>query len=311
MDDLPLNRCNKCGNNFSSSRALERHNNRKTPCVIIEAKDSPFRCTYCNRVYATKGNLTKHLKSCPMKNGGVQKLPEEVQLKERLRIVEEEQRKKEEEQRKKEEETQKRFAELQSIFAAKLAELEEKLAKQPPQIVQTGPINNGTVNNNNINILMYPNPYHAPNVEYLMKHPEDVRAEVNQHGIRLPETLIVPIYFNKNHPENLAVHCIDEKKDEYYVYGKDGWEYADANKVAEVMRVVAYKTSIRMVDEHCTTPEQLNYGQQIKQYINAKDAETNRELTEIKNTVASRRDVSKRVLLTIAPEVGSQIVAKK
>ena len=158
---------------------------------------------------------------------------------------------------------------------------------------------------------MAPNPYHAPNVEYLMKHPEEVVAEVAKHGIRLPETLIIPIYFNKNHPENLAVHCIDEKKDEYYVYGKDGWEYADANKVAETMRMVAYKTSIRMVGEHCTAPEHLNYGQQIKHYINAKDSETLREISDIKKTVASRRDVSKNILCRIAPEVGSQIVIKK
>lgn len=305
-------KCIKCGSVFKAQKYLDQHNRRKTPCGVVEGNNNnPNRCIYCNRTYSNKYNLAKHHKICNIKNGGVETLPDVNRVEEKLRIIEEEREKEREEQRKKEEETQKRFAELQSIFAAKLAELEEKLAKQPPQIVQTGPINNGTVNNNNINILMYPNPYHAPNVEYLMKHPEDVRAEVNQHGIRLPETLIVPIYFNKNHPENLAVHCIDEKKDEYYVYGKDGWEYADANKVAEVMRVVAYKTSIRMVDEHCTTPEQLNYGQQIKQYINAKDAETNRELTEIKKTVASRRDVSKRVLLTIAPEVGSQIVAKK
>ncbi len=310
MDNL---KCLKCGKVFKMEHHLKQHLLRKIPCIIDEKEvvNNPLRCTYCKRVYSNKQNLTKHSHKCKMKNGGIQKLPEDDQIKERLRIMEEEREKEREEREREREETQKRFAELHAAFAAKLAELEEKLAKQPP-LVQNA-VNNGTVNNttNNINILMSPNPYYAPNVEYLMKHPEEVVAAVAKHGIRLPETLIIPIYFNKNHPENLAVHCVDEKKDEYYVFGRDGWEYANANKVAETMRMVAYKTSIRMVDEHCTAPEHLNYGQQIKQYINAKDAETNRELTEIKNTVASRRDVSKRVLLTIAPEVGSQIVAKK
>ena len=305
MDEKPLFRCEKCNKEFKLEKHMRQHISRKTPCVIGPNETvGDHKCKYCNRAYSSKYTLARHMSSCSTKKED----DPHIKMEEKMRVLEEE-------RLREREETQKKLLELQAAFTAKIIELEAKLANS--QQVNSGPVNNGTVNNDNrtvnntINILMTPNPYYAPNVDYLLKHADEVIADVHKHGITLPETLVDSIYFNKNHPENMSVHCINERKGEYYAYGRDGWEFVDADKVADRMRLVTYMTSVRMIETHCTSAEHIGFGQQIKQYAHVRDKHTEKEIENIKTKVASRKDVSKKVLSAFAPEVGAQIVIRK
>jgi uncharacterized C2H2 Zn-finger protein len=62
-------KCSKCGKVFISQRHLDRHDNRVTSCVadeipVIEDGNKENRCQFCNKTYATKGSLTRHLQIC-------------------------------------------------------------------------------------------------------------------------------------------------------------------------------------------------------------------------------------------------------
>ena len=243
--------CPKCGTKFTAARYLNQHLGRKTPC-FVEDNNGANKCLHCNKTYSTKYNLTKHIKTCKMRDGGIDKLPADVQALERLRILQEEQAKKDEEHAKEREENAKNHAAMQEtlkFLAEQIRNLNEKNANQPPITIN----NNGVIHNH----------YATPNVEHLFAQPAEVRKLVGQHGCRLPEELIVPIYFDKKHPENMTVHCISDRTGEYMVYGATGWEYAYADEVVIKMRLVGYKTAERMIDEHCVSAEHKDYGRTI------------------------------------------------
>jgi len=61
--------CVKCSREFQSQRHLDRHMDRVTPCVpdevpVILDNNKENRCQYCNKTYANKSSLTRHLKIC-------------------------------------------------------------------------------------------------------------------------------------------------------------------------------------------------------------------------------------------------------
>ena len=73
----PINetKCYSCGKEFTSTRDLLRHKERKTPCLIREIQpeqvNNPNRCIFCNKIFSKKENMTRHLKTCKIKNGGM------------------------------------------------------------------------------------------------------------------------------------------------------------------------------------------------------------------------------------------------
>ncbi len=59
-------KCENCGGEFRDAYALQRHKNRKTPCVSAANPDpSPekgFSCKYCQRRFATKPSMARHIR---------------------------------------------------------------------------------------------------------------------------------------------------------------------------------------------------------------------------------------------------------
>jgi hypothetical protein len=95
--DPPINenKCYKCGKEFKRHTELVSHKKRKTPCLIREVPpgqlDNPNRCIYCNKVLSTLGNKNKHLKSCKIKNGGMDILDDKVRHEREMCIMKEKQ----------------------------------------------------------------------------------------------------------------------------------------------------------------------------------------------------------------------------
>ena len=87
-------KCYNCGKTFRTPGVLAQHKARKTPCIIRdiseENKKNPLRCIYCNKIFSRIPNLTKHSKTCKIKNGGLDTLVDKVKYDEKLRITKEE-----------------------------------------------------------------------------------------------------------------------------------------------------------------------------------------------------------------------------
>jgi hypothetical protein len=111
------NGCDKCGQKFKLEHHLKQHLARKRSCIVaVDDATNPLRCMYCKQIYSTNSNLLKHSRKCKMRNGGVAALPAQLQVNERVLILEEE-------YRKKDEQTQKELIDLRAM----LKEMKEQL----------------------------------------------------------------------------------------------------------------------------------------------------------------------------------------
>ncbi len=58
-------KCNRCDKLFAYFSDFDRHKNRKNKCAILQGKASIFECLKCNRTFATKASLERHVaKAC-------------------------------------------------------------------------------------------------------------------------------------------------------------------------------------------------------------------------------------------------------
>lgn len=64
--------CELCGKSFGKQIDIDRHKQRKTPCLILEVneadRNNPKRCIFCNRIFVQKQGLVRHHKTCKIKN---------------------------------------------------------------------------------------------------------------------------------------------------------------------------------------------------------------------------------------------------
>src|SRR5688500_17551174 len=96
-------KCYNCGKSFRTPADLLKHKNRKTPCLIREITpeiaNNPNRCIFCNKVFSKPEHLTRHLRICKIKNGGMEMLADKVRYEQELRIMKEQQAQRDDEVR--------------------------------------------------------------------------------------------------------------------------------------------------------------------------------------------------------------------
>ena len=79
--------CEKCNKEFNKKSSYASHTMRTSPCIkniIIN------ECSYCNKIFSLKHNLTAHLKICKEKPIGDDNT--QLQIKEQKKLVDEQQK---------------------------------------------------------------------------------------------------------------------------------------------------------------------------------------------------------------------------
>ncbi len=253
-------KCYSCGKIFPAPKDLQRHKNRKTPCLIREVPAdqvmNPRRCIFCNRIFSTMGNLTTHLTKCKIKNGGMKILDDKVKYEQEIRIlkehIEKDRKQKDEEMR---------------IMNGKIEKLEN---------IITNGLTNNTVNNTTINQtinITINNDYRKPDVDHLIDNEninECVLANTFKQKILMtPMETIKLLWFdpkiNKNHsiyPANargdllISINGEWSRDNIYEGLGKDIRDVAYA--IIEIL--------FNHVDFKPTFPNANEYVKRVKNY---------------------------------------------
>ena len=244
MEEIIPNKCYNCGKIFRDENNLTRHRARKTPCLIRdlteEDKVNPNRCIYCNKVYSKKENLTKHLKSCKIKNGGLDKLYDKVKYEETIRIMKEEH--------------ERQIANITAVItatvtAAVTATCEQKfgelLAKQ--SIVNSNNTQIGNNSNNTVNIVI--NNYNKPNIDHLIKLDTFSKLFIDK-VVGTPMELISKIWYDPEHLENTSIHLVNKKSGETLVMQNGKWITENIATIIPFMREHVYSITIDMVENN-------------------------------------------------------------
>jgi hypothetical protein len=193
--------CYNCGKTFKYPALLERHKRRKTPCIIQDVPHDdiePNRCRFCNKAYKQKYNLTKHYKTCVIKNGGMEILMRKVSKDERLE--------------------NKKIEEVTHNLLLSMMDEIKSLRTKIDNMSSLHSTNFNTQNNapHNFNNTIINN-YLSPNVQNLILDPKTIDNYSN-----LSYAVLDHIYFNPERPENHSFYISNKKEKELMVYTNQG-----------------------------------------------------------------------------------------
>ena len=281
MDQQPINRCTDCGKQFRDIRDLNRHKSRKTPCVILDKQNDNNRCIHCNKVYSSKSNLTKHIKNCARKNGGIEELPDNIQLIERLRIIQEEQAK-EREERVREREEQVRREEAYTRELEKQRQEYIELKQMITAAIMTKQPSTNTVNGDHATIIngdvITVNKFTSPNIQYYKESPEKMRGMITRLDTDLHMHLIKSTWFNNEHPENHAIMA--NSNGTCQVMGDYGWEPMSLDAAAEEVHGAAIDIAVNLITE--ITPDKRDRASVLKNSKHVKNRLREEEVAKVR-----------------------------
>ena len=157
-------------------------------------------CIYCGNMYLISSSLTRHLKSCKVKNSEIKLLKSElIELKSKLNEYEEENE------------------ELKYIISQK-----NQIIKDNKSLNKYMSCNN-TINmncNNNITNNIIINNYNTPNKDYIGY---DIKKECIYTDYVYLMPIMKDLFFNKEHPENHSISYSNMRSGNMSVYNGNEW----------------------------------------------------------------------------------------
>lgn len=227
--DMHLNRknpcdkkiqCGTCGMIFKSNRDLENHKNRQTPCV---PPDEKHKCFYCKKNFSTKGNLDRHVEFSCKDRIQLEKEEEELSLLEQM-----------EDMREKLEEQNQQIQQLQQLQGQPSTQQPSTHQQQLANNINNmhnGSNNtfNGDIHNgDNYNIAVHN--YNEIKNDHITKEVllEIARRNLLDDSIKIKDAglgeYIDMCYFNKDIPNNMSFHMINERLQKARIKNNGVWE---------------------------------------------------------------------------------------
>lgn len=234
-------KCYNCSKVFKTQQAIDRHKQRKSPCLIREVApdqaQNPNRCIFCNKIFSNIGNKNKHLSLCKIKNGGMEILADKVKYEQEIRILKEQR----EIDRKEMNEIREQMQQLKDGMKM----LTQCQPTQPVQIV------NGNVNNINITQNIVINNYLTPSTKHLVKQPTEDCELLKLYRDKLVQTpvaLIPLVWFNPDAPENLSVFLVNKSTGSVLTYDGSDWKSNTKDIVIRQLRDRVYEMVEKFVE---------------------------------------------------------------
>ena len=237
-------KCYSCGKLFRTPANLLVHKNRKTPCLIREVSPeqihNPNRCIFCNKIFSKKENLTRHLKSCKVKNGGMDILVDKVRYDQEIRILKEKDQQKDEQIKKLKEESDEKIQKLINEVDA----LKKAITVAPiTPVAQTTNI----TNNYNAPINITINNYNTPTIAGLKITIDEIMS-----ADKLTKLILQKLYFNPELPENHCLYLQNKKEKSLIIYEGGNWKSVTGentkNVISRLENVINGDTGFQLIN---------------------------------------------------------------
>ncbi len=271
--EIDNKKCYSCGKSFRTPVELQRHKNRKTPCLIREVPENqrvnPNRCIFCNKIFTQSQHLTRHLLTCKIKNGGMAILDEKTRHEQEIRILKETIDKMNKD---KEEENKN--------MAIRIEKLEAALINNAQPVVNNQHVVNNTINNHNV-INVQINNYLEPNLEHIINklNPSESLfiSMFRENLVQTPMAIVPIIWFNPDYPGNCAIYMVNKANGNLLVYNNNRWESGNFHTdIARKIRDRAYT-----ITETAASIPLFKLGRYEDQLNNIKKNHHDEELSKI------------------------------
>jgi hypothetical protein len=163
-------------------------------------------CKYCNKTYATRKTLLRHMRQYCKKKG---------------------------EYEAKEKENNKNIIELKKIISEEMAVQNNKISKLLDNVNTTNNTMNNSGNHNNSHNQVNNIQLNVFGKEDLSMITENVKQELIKGPFKMMPKLMEMIYFNKDHPENHTMKLVNKKEKIMKIHDKEGWKYVDKNETID------------------------------------------------------------------------------
>ena len=290
--------CQLCNRHFNRKYNLNQHMKRKNPCVVIkqnlpksskifqnlpkpsisfqnlpfspknnksvEMNEKRFGCDFCKRSYKHNYNLTKHLKTC--------------------KIKEEKEKEKEEEEKK----------ELKLELAKKQIEILKLQAQVASGNTNCNNTNTNNTVNNTVNVTV--NDYGKENINFLESNKyKKLITQILGNGMLGLQQYIKYKYCNPQQPENLTIKYTNDRSNNLKVRTNNEWKtrnklevidelYDRDNNIEEVLNI--YECINDLKDDVHMDKIQVHFVDEIDKYYDDEDdddREIEKEMRRIKN----------------------------
>ena len=209
-EHINICKCYNCGKVFKKPSKLAAHKQRKTPCLIREVapvdRANVNRCIFCNKIFSNKSHLIRHLKTCKIRNGGMDILDEKIRYEQKIRILEEKNLLRDEREKQMQEQITRLQNEIHGIKSVPAA---------------------NTTNNSTNNIIFCD--YDKPDVSGLVFTQDNLISVSN-----LMHRFVELIYFNKEFPQNCTLYPPNIKENRLLVHTADGWQSMIGDELKDV-----------------------------------------------------------------------------
>jgi hypothetical protein len=254
--------CLNCNASFDKNRDLDRHLNRKYPCLNEEEKAKRNDCPYCDKTLSNRSALNQHLKTCP----NIPKVNNDITHREEIVTL------REENMNLREENLRLRENQLNSRINNNIS--------TNNGIVDFSVTNDNSVTNNNNNSFAL-NSFYGDTVKRITT-PDFIKMldgilndENNLYDIL--ELLIKKIHFDVNNPSYHNIYSTNIRDKITHIYDDDAWvigNESDFNMVASSMMdyVQEFKVCYNEIIKEHPELKSVNIEENIKNFnINRKN----------------------------------------
>ncbi len=251
--------CPTCKYDFKKKCNLENHLSKKNKCIqelddtqnntklpqnntqidhnilnVTMPTKNDLDCNYCNKSFARKDALTRHMNQyCPVAK---QQNKEKQEIFDKLLLLETKNKQLEEEIKNKNDKLETKNKQLEAEIKNKDKEFKNEIKNLKKEMKKIQPVTNNTQNNNNINIG---NTTNIIMVSYghedLSKITPKMLSSACKKGYNSIVQLVETVHFNPDFPENHNVYIPSVKDKHAMVYYDDMWNLKNKDDVVNDM----------------------------------------------------------------------------